>query len=174
MSIDDHKIRSYEDVIKLNDRLEARRASQKLNKLWANKISSLDTSSDLGNNYHYFKDLCEPLEECLKIHKSVEGIKSILSKYKIAQPQWHLQNLKKELQIIKAVYANRQKANIESQFENLTLQLKPFENQKNQMAYQMIQCIYNRDCDSYDFFYTKLKDIIMYQESFQKINSMFF
>ena len=47
-------------------------------------------------NYHIFKDFCEPLDECLSIHKLVENTKQILAHYNIPQFQWTVDSIKKE------------------------------------------------------------------------------
>ena len=173
VTIDGHKIQSYTKVDQLNNRLEGRERNRQLIQLWANKMPNINPSSDLANNYHYFKDLCEPLEECLDIHKSVEQIKLILKKYpQVKQPHWTLEDLKKEIQCIQVIQANRIKDYIEAEFKNLISKLKPFENQKNQIAYQIIQSINNRESTSYDRVYKKTHHIMEYQKHFQSTELM--
>ena len=79
IQIDKKNISSYEEVKKFENYVMAKRSLEKINNYWKNQGIDITKTQNRNfmKNYHVFKDFCEPLDECLSIHKLVENIKQI-------------------------------------------------------------------------------------------------
>lgn len=144
-------VSSYEDVKKFKDYVTAKRALEKINNLWIHQgINITGTNNrNFGRNYHVFKDFCEPLSECLSIHKLLEYIKDILSQNNISQPQWTFDSVQKERDTVKFVIEKKTLKILLDDFKRITSSLNPYKNQKNQIARKIISIVEDRNLEAY-------------------------
>ena len=109
IKIDKKNISSYKEVKTFEYYVKAKRSLEKINNFWGNQGIDTTKTQDRNfmKNYHVLKDFCEPLDECLSIHKLVENIKQILAHYNISQFQWTIDSIKKEKKIVELIQAQR-------------------------------------------------------------------
>ena len=146
IKIDKKNISSYEEVKKLDSYVKAKRAFEKINNYWESQgINTLKTQNrSFMRNYHIFKDFCEPLEECLSVHKFVESIKQILSSYDIPQFQWSVNSIKEEIKKIDFTQAEITLKRLKLDFQKLIRFLENYKTQKNGMANKIVVLYKNR------------------------------
>ena len=167
VTIDGRKCRSYREAEKLYDYAKAKIAKYDLLKNWRDKEQIKD--DNFGSIYHLCKDFCEPLEECLQVHKCVSNMKDILNKYLIPHPKWDLNSLKKELEVIKVINAKKIQKRISSEFEKDISILKPYSTQKNQIANQLIKAYRSRHIEMFSEAHTNISNFNKNKKIFQEI-----
>ncbi len=167
VTIDGRKCRSYLEAEKLHNYAKARIAKYDLLKNWRDKEQIKDDS--FASMYHLCKDFCEPLEECLQVHKCVSDMKNMLNKYVIPYPKWDLNSLKKELEIVKVINAKRIQEKISSEFEKTISVLNSYSTQKNQIANQLISAYRNRNIEMFSEAYTNIFNFNKNKKIFQEI-----
>lgn len=167
--IDGRKCCSYQEVLRLSEWTTANLVKEKLSNIWDDKLEI--QSSNFGAIYHSYSDLCEPLEECLEVHKLVSELKKLLDEYPdIPHPKWRLDSLKEELKIAKVIDANKAKGKIEAEFENYISLLNLYRGQKNQIASKIIQAYQNRSIELFNEAVKHISDFINNKKEFQEIS----
>ena len=158
IKIDEKNISSYEEVKKLEKYLKATQALKKINNFWDNRLVNTKKTQDQKfiKNYHIFKDSCEPLEECLSVHKCVETIKAILIPYKIPHFPWRIEAIREEMKIIQLVQAQKTLNKIKTDFEIKITRMEPYRNQQNQFAKKLIFACKKRNLKKYKDIYNQI------------------
>ena len=151
IKINGRHVSSYGDVKSLENYVTAKKALGKINNLWINQGINIKgiNNKNFGRNYHVFKDFCEPLNECLSIHKLLEYIKDILSQNNISQPQWTFDSVKKERDTVKFVIEKKTLKILLDDFKQIISSLNPYKNQKNQIAGKVISIVEDRNLEAY-------------------------
>ena len=167
VTIDGRKCESYQEAKKLHNYAKAEIAKYDLLKKWKDKEQIED--SNFGSLYHLYKDFCEPLEECLQVHKCVSDMKDMLNKYLISHPKWDLNSLKKELEIVKVINTKRIQKEISSEFEKDISILNSYKTQKNQIVSQLISAYKNRDIAIFSEAYTNMSNFNKNKKIFQEV-----
>ena len=171
IKIDKKRISSYEEVKKFDNYVKSKRAFEKINNFWKNQGIDIKKTRDRNfmKNYHIFKDFCEPLDECLRIHKAVENIKQILEPYNIAQFQWTTNVIKEESKAIKLNQGNRLYKQVEKDFEKFSSYIETYKNQKNQIAKKILSALEKRNLQDYKKALNQISEFKMKKENFSKI-----
>ena len=171
IKIDEKNISSYRDAKLFENYIQAKRSLEKINNFWESQaINTKKTQCrNFMKNYHVFKDFCEPLDECLSIHKLVENIKHILAHYNIPQFQWTIDSIKKEMKIIEFIQARRTLKKIEIDFERAVSALELYRNQKNQIAKKIISSYEERNLKDYKDILNQISDFKDKKKEFSKI-----
>ncbi len=152
IKVDGKKISSFVEVKRFQNCVTAINALKDINNLW--KSQSIDTKVQLTDNfiknYHIFKDLCEPLKECLFTHKLTEDINLLLSPKNIPLPQWTKNSIKELMGLIEYIQANNTLKKVKIEFKKAVDFLKPYERQKNTFAKKIIALYEERDLKNYN------------------------
>ena len=173
LEIDGRKIKTYDQVISLQKYLQARRVRSQLLELWKEHVEV--KYKNFGKVYHTYKDLLEPLAECLLIHKKVSIIKELLANYPdITEPLWQWDALDKNIEDLKTIHAQKIHHQITEDFQHTLSVLQTYlepdtEAQKNQILDKLMSAYKNRDVDQYELVIRDIEKLKFDQESFHKI-----
>ncbi len=167
IKINGRSVSSYKDVEQLRSFVIAKDSLDRVGSFWIeqdlknliasyfkNQYSTINNYRCFNGHhfskwYHVFKDLCEPLEDCLAVHKSLTYIKPILASNNIFQPQWTVDSIKQESNVVNYVIASKELYNIQHDFKKLVAVLAPYKDQKNNIAQKLIIAIKGRDLVEY-------------------------
>ena len=183
IKIDRKPISSYKEVRQFKTYIDAKRAFEKINNGWTNQgINTKNTQKRLFvRDYHIFKDYCEPLNDCLLAHKTVEDVKKILHQNNISQPFWNPDFIKEEKEIIDFTVAQKTITTLTADFEKSISYLKPYENQKNSIPEKLIIAIKNRSFEQYKQAFIQMDDFKNQKKDFdelcrikKKLNNQFY
>ncbi len=171
IKINDKKISSYEDVKEFRNYVIAKNVQKKLNNYWKNQgvKTNLQRPPFFSKNYHILKDLLEPVEECLSAHKLTEDIKKILSPKNISLPQWTKDSIKEIMELVEYIQAQNVLEKIKQEFKKTFAILKPYEQQKNQFAKDIMVAYKSRDITSYKDILNKTNDFKIKQKHFSRL-----
>ena len=151
IKMDGSPISSYKEAQDLENYVKAKKVSKKLNKLWIDQGVDITKTqnSNFQRDYHIFYDRCEPLRDCLSIHSWLENVREILSRNNISQPRWTSNSFKEETEKIDFVLRENSLKGVANDFEIIKSSLKPYKDQKNQIAKKIISSIENRSLEEY-------------------------
>ena len=184
IKIDGRPISSYTEACTLQKYINAKRASEKINRLQRNQgIDTRKTRNSFSGPdrwdkirifqikpaYHIFKDFCKLLSECLSVHKTVEDLNGILRRNNISPPLWTPDSVKKESGAAMFASAKRALKALQDGFERAVSDLKPWRNQKNGMAEKFICALKNRNAEEYREALSQKHDFLKSKEIFDKI-----
>ena len=169
IKINRKNISSYKEVVILRDYISVQTFVQRLKKLWKDYDVNITNNFNYMKYYHIFKDLCEPLEECLSIYDTIKSVEKILSKKNISQSKWAENSIEEVKKVLEKIQAKNSLKKIKSRFEASVSILKRYENQKNSLARELISCYEKRDLMSYKEVLNKADDFKTDKASFSKV-----
>ncbi len=168
LKVDGRNCNTYEQVKLLKKWIKVNIAKKKLLEIWSDK--TIVKNNNFGTIYHSYKDLCEPLEECLEIHKFIRELKKLLDEYpNVPPPCWDSYSLKNEYAITKVIKARKEKNKVEAEFENYISLLNLHRGQKNQIASKIIKAYQKRSIDLFNEAIKSISDFINNKKEFQDI-----
>ncbi|MBC6415700.1 MAG: AAA family ATPase [Bdellovibrionales bacterium] len=175
IKINNKNISSYKEVQKLDHYVKSKHAFRKIYNLWKNQgidISRIKDLKSIMKNYHFVKNECEVLEECLTFPKSAKNINQVLPHYSLPKFDFLLSSLKKELTTVKFTQSKRTLKEIQNHFQCIINSLEIYKNQKNGIAHKIIDSYNIRDLKKYKNVLDKISRFKEKQKEFYKVSEI--
>ena len=168
ITIDGKECNTYKSFKKVKDWVDVKIIEEDLSRDWKDKVFL--ESGRLRQTYYKYKDLCELLKECLDIHEIIKKIRVTLKRYKnIPEPQWNLESLRKDLEIVQGIDAKRTTQKIKKDLEIRIFSLEPYKQQKNKVADLMISAYEKRSLDEFRQSIRNVHHLIKHKREFEKL-----
>ena len=143
-------ISSYKEALTLDHYMKAKKAIEQVSLLWKNHNITLPIKrGQFTQRRHLFKDLCEPLKECLNAHKTMQQGKHILSQNNIPLQPWDAPFIKQLNKIIKWLQAKQTVSQIQKEFKTAAEKLEPYACLKTSFIKQIIASYKERNIKDY-------------------------
>ena len=183
IKINNRPLSSYKEVKVFKNFMSLKKVFDTVNHLWSNQGIDVEETKNFNfqKNYHVFKDMCEPLCDCLSIHRLLESINKHFLKNNIPQPQWTVDSVKKEACTVNLAMAQKELKIHQNEFKNIVSVLTPYKNQKNGIAKKIINAINNKNFEEYkkaldaaSHFKTQKKDFSKFCQIKEKLQNELF
>lgn len=131
-----------------------------LKKYWSDFVSDLPTGTFIRQHAEY-RDLTEPLEKCLELHRKVQEIKDRLNSIPgVLEPTWHdLTSLETFKAVAEAALLNQRLHGIKQEMATVEKSLRDASLRPNShpINTELLQCISNRNSKEYSSKYHEIE-----------------
>jgi very-short-patch-repair endonuclease len=147
---------------KLLDWINVSDGFSSLRKYWADFVSELPSGTFVRQHAEY-RDLIEPLEKCLELHRKVQKMKELINSIPgLVEPTWHnLSSLEEFKAVVEAALLHHRFTEVKREMDIIGKSLSDVSSQPNNhpIARELLECITSRNVNGYSSKYHELEGL---------------